>query len=763
MLAARESGMRRPRTAPPLLLLFALLVGGGARDARGEGAPVAPKAAIDKVEKLALDLAKKGRADEVDDVLEVLVRLGPPAAEVGKVREAARKALGPTKPAPAPELAPAAKAAAADLVAALDAADEGGRVRLAEAAVLLDSGSAKAQEALGRVLVDGTWGPKGLPEIVKRRAAIADALRQARRLEVPVEKGISDIAAFQDLYGKPGHFVQWDEFSLHSVKLSPEKLERMLKATVRAISLSNYVRTGTLALPLHIHPIKVMALGSREDYKRAVAEAVAHGGMQAKDKEWYLSIESFEDERKYLASSAAEEIYEEATYAYWVYRRQSWALVSAQGQPCLDAGHLNWVCQSFLGITAPQPAVHEVKEKVIDEDTTAGRARATERQEIRRIAEAGIAGTHAWMVWLASHHEDPPWTAAMLPQQGDIGGEPLLKATIVAEYLHETGEFAKLWEATLPGKVEEGTKTPEVMAKALGQDLAQFEARWREWLLPARAGVAQRLVAPPPPPPDPATRRVLARLDALRKTAGGKQKYAGEIRPLASEPSLSKGCLLHARYLGKHPDQLSKWPDAHEEFSDREPFTPEGCFAGLHSVIDPSADSPEAAIDHWMGTFYHRLPLLDPGLIRVGWGLEGKIAVLDVGSMVDAGFRFPLVIAWPADGATDVPARFTPELPNPVPGEVQAKWGTCVTVQVFGYVPMPSLVVRLYEGSPVASHEVACHVSTPSKPSNPELPTPGAWALMPKAALTPKTTYTVVAEGFEGGARHEWKFTTGAK
>src|SRR6185295_11631593 len=103
-------------------------------------------------------------------------------------------------------------------------------------------------------------------------------------------------------------------------------------------------------------------------------------------------------------------------------------------------------------------------------------------------------------------------------------------------------------------------------------------------------------------------------------------------------------------YLDKHPAQKAAWPDAHEEYADQEGFSPEGSRAGLASVIAPGVNGPEQAIDGWMATFYHRLPLLAPGLVRIGWGLEKGTAVLDSGDLV-APSETSAWAAWPPAGA----------------------------------------------------------------------------------------------------------------
>lgn len=188
-------------------------------------------------------------------------------------------------------------------------------------------------------------------------------------------------------------------------------------------------------------------------------------------------------------------------------------------------------------------------------------------------------------------------------------------------------------------------------------------------------------------------------------------------------------------------------------------YSPAGARSGLSSVIAPGVGSAEEAIDGWIGTFYHRLPLLEPGLVRIGWGLEGHVAVLDSGSLV-APTQTPMHVAWPPPQAVNVPRRFCAELPNPVPGADQSQWGYPVTLQTFG--TDPQLRMRLYVGAQRGGTEIPCHFSTPKEPTNTELAPAGAFCLIPKVPLAANTTYTVAVDGWvKEDAGADWQFTTG--
>ena len=161
-----------------------------------------------------------------------------------------------------------------------------------------------------------------------------------------------------------------------------------------------------------------------------------------------------------------------------------------------------------------------------------------------------------------------------------------------------------------------------------------------------------------------------------------------------------------------------------------------------------------------MATFYHRLPLIDPGLVRIGWGFDKGMAVLDSGSMV-APFQYVTQAMWPPPRGQNVPRTFAPELPHPVPGEDQSTWGYPVTLQLFRTAGEPEVTLTLRRGRDGGSPVVDCHYSTPQRPTNPELAPSGAYCLIPKAHLEPETTYTVFASGVPDEPDLRWSFTTG--
>jgi hypothetical protein len=291
------------------------------------------------------------------------------------------------------------------------------------------------------------------------------------------------------------------------------------------------------------------------------------------------------------------------------------------------------------------------------------------------------------------------------------------------------------------------------MAELAGGSISEFEASWRRWLIedPHDRPLVRRIGSPEDE--GGSGSEVTEYLSEIRR-ATVNARLEPAIKERLSSPAvslsrgLSRGAERHAEYLAKHPAQLQAWPDAHEEYPDVSEFTPEGCWAGMHSVICPGVENPRAAIDSWMGTFFHRLPLLDPGLKQVGWALEDGVAILDCTSMVDpTPERGRRIVQWPPAGAERVPCSFNPELPNPFPGEDQSAWGYPVTVQ-WTYGPAPvRLELRKADANGPA---VEALLSTPEAPGNDQLVPTNAWCLIPRAPLEPRSTYWVETEWSDG-------------
>jgi hypothetical protein len=133
--------------------------------------------------------------------------------------------------------------------------------------------------------------------------------------------------------------------------------------------------------------------------------------------------------------------------------------------------------------------------------------------------------------------------------------------------------------------------------------------------------------------------------------------------------------------------------------------------------------------------------------------------VLDVSSLVVKPW-LDYVVVWPAADASDVPRRFSPELPNPVPDQDQSTFGYPITVQLFfrdaKNATRLTMEVALDDGH--TAPPLAGYFLSPEAPLFANLAPKDAWCFIPKAPLAKKARYKVAAT-WTGGAK-TWSFTT---
>jgi hypothetical protein len=596
-------------------------------------------------------------------------------------------------------------------------------------------------------------------------ARVAELLVAARGLELEIDSGESDSPVLAAVGAGEGDDAQGAILARgHGVavhaRMEAPKLERILRQALRAAALTHALvtgesRTGELRVPSFTITPTVVFTASPRPFEAALIEAREHGGLTpseyARDVE--LGSRSFADRRGWRTSAWRSEADDQALLLWMLVER----ILGPEAQPCLVAGHLNWLALEFLGTTLPSVSWKESSQGEWEGvRTSTGERTRFESESLWRSARRGLHGTRSWMVLRAIEGRDPPWSRSMVASIGRVNGEDLLKATLVSAFLHESGSFPEVLAATR-GRED---RVPAFEA-ALASTLPNFEQRWRRWLLrvpPVPPGILQLLADPAllaernEAPPD-----FLLELNRIRRAAFRAQ--AIDLGPVVLDEELSRGAEAHAGYLELHEDQQQAWPQAHEEYAHRAGFSPAGVRAGLHGLI-AFTEEPVDAVTQWMGTLYHRIPLLDPGLLGVGFGKAGGVCVLDVTSLVlDTGDdRW---VRWPHDGMRAVPRASVPDLPNPVPGERQAEWGYPITLQAFLAAQDRELDIRL------SLHEwdekeraVACWFVTPEQPFQPELAPPNTWCLIPRKRLKASTKYGVVVAGRSAPPGLSWTFET---
>ncbi|MGM0574799.1 MAG: CAP domain-containing protein [Myxococcota bacterium] len=273
--------------------------------------------------------------------------------------------------------------------------------------------------------------------------------------------------------------------------------------------------------------------------------------------------------------------------------------------------------------------------------------------------------------------------------------------------------------------------------------------------------------AAPAPPDDEGEVRVpdeafVAWLTGVRAEVG--------LAPVAASPTLQDAAAAHADFLVRHGDAYaSRGLSAHTEPEDLEGFTGATFMERLahfgyggEALAEVIAFKPSAlaAGRSWLESVYHRLPLLDPEARDVGYGEAGADGrwsnVLEIGRPAGDTPEARL-IAWPPDGAADVPTSWDgAEIPQPPAPPGGYPSGPVVTLQTSGgALDVGVAVVTSTVDEVPAPLRVLTSDDDPAMPRH-------AVAILPHEPLAPETTYRVTLAGTLDQVPFDesWTFTT---
>jgi len=277
----------------------------------------------------------------------------------------------------------------------------------------------------------------------------------------------------------------------------------------------------------------------------------------------------------------------------------------------------------------------------------------------------------------------------------------------------------------------------------------------RVWLPYIARGVRPPVMLPPPGD-------WLSYINYYRATA--------ELPPVTENPTWSDGCWKHARYMVKN-DVVE-----HTEDPDNPWYSSEGLAAGLMSIIlgHPEADvSDEYAIDSFMLAPFHAVYLLEPTLLRVGYGsyrepdggiqMGAAVDVLHGRGVMPPSVKFP--IRWPGPGMTVPVYAYLGEYPDALascPG-YSVPAGLPVILQIGLGELTPSVTAHSFrQGTTLLEHCVFDETTY----TNPDavqqslgrsvLDNHDAVVLIPRAPLVPGSSYVVSIT--VNGETHTWTF-----
>jgi len=689
-----------------------------------------------ELKSVVIQLAACGQVDDADRLIELLRKRRVDPKTLKSMVSGRDRALKSRPRTPSPMLARRIRELSKTL--SVDS----------ELALALDADNEAAHKKLGHLRFGQIWVEPWIARALKRREAIRDHTSRARQLEVQLRVEKSPLVA-------AGLSVEWRGLvRLHSATHGKAALSRILSETLRALAFSNWLRGRPLELPEFHTGVDVVITADLAEYRAFVKKAVPNRVRPSQVEETVNRRGFWLRDGVYVCRLPERQI--EAMLFNVLHRRAR--IRGLDGlQPPLGAGHGNFVCFSYLREPYIVPGGFRVRGGGDAERGTVASVRASaEREQKAQRAKVGLYPMRSYMLHLAERGEDPAFVDCIRVQQIDLGGDRLIKSTFVVQFLHEIGEFNRIAEIT---RKEAGSRRDRIKVFEFAWDgtLAELERRWRTWLLTDKRsrGALQRLRTSPNL--TGVADEVAAKLDKIRRAS--LTQIPGAYEPLLVEPRLCEGADLHARYLSLNKTLATGggplWQRAHREVPGQPGFTPIGAWVAARSIIcGPRTEDVNAAIESWMGTFYHRVPILRPGLIGFGYGSDGGTFVCDLESLCDYGRDRGMSI-WPAPGATNVPRRFEPESPSPVLGVDQATMGYPITV-VYSLPRANPIRVDLFDGA----RAVECFRITPAAPLNPALVPHATYGLIPKSALRAQRTYTVRLSDPSADSAREWSFRT---
>ena len=267
------------------------------------------------------------------------------------------------------------------------------------------------------------------------------------------------------------------------------------------------------------------------------------------------------------------------------------------------------------------------------------------------------------------------------------------------------------------------------------------------------------LTGTPLPVPQAVSPESLRALDYLNQ-----HRAAAGLESMVYSPTLEAAAEGHAQYLAAnqvsgHQQEPGALLFTGTSLRDRAQAA--GYTGGLAEVV-AHVGQAEEAVDRWIETLYHRIPLLYPGYTEMGYAHAGQdfranVLVAGPGGGSDAVILWPhadqtgVPVGWSGREAPD-PLRLYPGAAGPVGYTITASWGRRPA-----HLSLTRALLTDSQGNPVP----AMHFS----PQNDQY-LRDTVALIPSRPLEPSSTYTVTLEGQvdTGGGltryAHTWSFTT---
>ena len=263
---------------------------------------------------------------------------------------------------------------------------------------------------------------------------------------------------------------------------------------------------------------------------------------------------------------------------------------------------------------------------------------------------------------------------------------------------------------------------------------------WRVALLVLLiAGVPQAKAEPP-------DEQSLRLVNHYRQLAG--------LTPVKLDRQLSAGCMEHANYMVQNQgtDAMAGL-NPHTQRSSLPGASAAGAACAKAADLFLGVSDLGVAIEEWMAGMYHRRPMLDPNLERIGIGYarlpDGMLtAALRFENATRRGGNWP--VAYPADKQADVPLDYGAEFPNPIPNH--GTGGYPITLQFPPFDKVAGVIAKLTDAT---GNPVEFFLSDPEHPAT-SFGQFGLICLIPKQSLQAQHAYSVRIDATWKGKPGTW-------
>ena len=356
--------------------------------------------------------------------------------------------------------------------------------------------------------------------------------------------------------------------------------------------------------------------------------------------------------------------------------------------------------------------------------------------------------------------------------------EGRLAAVRYVQYLSERGLLGEFLLQAEEKKPASSTDYESILTSSSGKTIPELESDFKTWakgltsdqegdasgFMISREGILQRLEAWSNREEGQEARETLG--DVTKQTKEmlsilleERAAYFGVDLPLAVSPLLCEGARMHVDYMLKTPEkELGHYQDPKLDI-----FTSLGAYGSQNSIISDSFKTVEITVRWSLGTVYHRIPLLSPGLLAIGANADSGKSAINVYRDLNSSVAKKVsgkTLCYPVNNSKNVPTSFGSEpgwteTPHPAPGAS----GFPITVDFQKTVENPK--IRLFKSNPKGKDiEIKGVFLTPE--TDPHKFLIEMVAFIPIKRLEKNSNYYYIVEGDEFETR-KVEFSTGSR